>query len=72
MKIPDVFCVEKVLSGIYEDCRQNDDFTLERSKLHPFELMSDSQATLSVDGGKNIIKEIYRRFCLVFENVKNW
>ena len=55
MKTSDVFGVEKELSEIHEVCRQNDDFTLERSKLHPFELMSGSQTTLSVDGGKNTI-----------------
>ena len=70
MKTFDAFGIEKALSEIYEACRQHDDFTSERSKLHPFELMSKSQTILFVDAEKNTIKQIHRRFCLGFESVK--
>ena len=53
MKIADVFDIEKVWSGIYGACRQHDDFSLVRSRLHPFELVSESQKGLVVDDEKN-------------------
>ena len=71
MKTSDAFGIEKELSEIYEACRQHDDFTSERSKLHPFEMMSKSQTILFVDAEKNTIKQIHCRFCLGFESVKN-